>query len=363
VDPERGRIFFASTPSAPVKISFWYPSVGVLGGGAYPRGSGFDTVLTPIYAVAPGTATPTIAAAMAAPGFAGTGVIEVAGNLRYDASGLPATISVPAGGKLEILALGQALVLEGGVGAELVLDGFMIVGAGISIPAKMGSGPNGLQRVTLRHCTLVPGLALTRAGKPATPGAVSIAAQSVDTAIVLENCISGPIGADIGGQLRISDSIVDAGAAGNAAIAGASDSTRPAAALWIYNTTVRGGIATTLLALASNIICLGAVGAEQRQSGIVRFSYLGAAYNGPRQYSCARAVPPPLFRSWQVGAVDYARLSTSAPSAILTGADDGGQMGAYHGALDTPLEDGLRVRLTEFTPFGRESGVLHAINA
>jgi hypothetical protein len=372
VDPQRGRIAFAGPPAGAVQVSFWYPSVGLLGGGAYPRAAGFDVALRPRLTVGAAAPYATLAAALTAPGFAGAGAIEVAGNARHAAAGLPSAIGVPPGGKLEIraadgswpvLVLGQPLLLTGGVGAELVLDGFIIAGAGLQIPASVGGRPNGLQRLTLRHCTLVPGLGLTRAGAPASPGAPSVACASVGTVVVLDRCIAGPIGADVGGQLRISDSIVDAGGADRAAIAGSTDAAAPAAALWIYNSTVRGTIATSLLALASNLLCLGAVAAQQRQSGIVRFSYLGAGYTGPRQYSSAPAAPAPLFRSWQVGAADYARLSASAPAAILTGADDGGQIGAWHGALDTPIEDGLRVRLAEFTPFGRDSGVLHAHGA
>jgi hypothetical protein len=370
IDPERGRIAFAAAPAGPVKVTFWQPSAGLLGGGAYPREAGFDTALRPLLEVGDGAAFPTIAAALASPGFHGTGAIEVASNGRLAAATLPTTITVAVGAKLEIRAsdgdfplmlLGAPLVLQGGAGAELVLDGFAISGAGLQIPATVGATPNGLARVTLRHCTLIPGLALTRAGMPATPGAPSLTSASADTVLVLNNCITGPIVAAPGAQLRISDTIIDAGDPTDPAIAGPA-SVR-AGSLWIYNTTVRGGLAVSLLALASNTLFLGAITTGQRQSGIVRFSAVPPAYVGPRQYSCVGPSIEPIIQSWRLGHPEYARLSSATPAAILRGADDAGQIGAYHGARDAAIEDGVAVRLTENTRIGLASGVLYAQRA
>ena len=248
---------------------------------AYPRGAGFDAALVPRLEVGvevgAAAAYATLNAALAAPGLAGAGTIEVAGNGRLPAAGLPTVITAAAGrtlairaadGSWPVLQLAQTLLLEGGAGSEIVLDGFIIEGAGIAVPALVGTTQNGLQRLTLRHCTLVPGLGLTRAGAPVSPAALSVACASVNTVIVLESCITGPVGADAGGQLRISDCIIDAGAATATAIGGSSNRAAPGVALWIYNSTVRGGISTTALALASNLLCLGAVAAQQRQNGI-----------------------------------------------------------------------------------------------
>ena len=365
VDPERGRIAFAAAPAGAVKVAFWQPSVGVLGGGAYPRGAGFDAALKPLLEVGDAAPFATLAAALAAPSFAGKGTVEVAANARLPAASLPTSITAAAGGKLEIRAadgdfpvmlLGAPLVLDGGAGAELVLDGFALGGAGLQIPAT-----SGLARVTLRHCTLIPGFTLTRAGAPATAGAVSVTNASADTVLVLENCITGPVVAAAGAQLRISDCIIDAGDAAQPAIGGAGG-TR-AGSLWIYNSTVRGSVTMSLLALGSNTIFLGAVAAEQRQSGMARFSAIAATYTGPRQYSCAGPAVAPQFVSWRVGHPGYARLSPATSAAILRGADDGGQIGAYHGALDASIEDGVAVRLTENTRFGLSSGVLYAQRA
>jgi hypothetical protein len=83
VDPERGRIAFAAAPAGPVEVSFWYPAVGLLGGGAYSRVGGFDPALTPLVEIGAGA---TLAATLAASGFPGRGAVEIASNARLAAA-------------------------------------------------------------------------------------------------------------------------------------------------------------------------------------------------------------------------------------------------------------------------------------
>jgi hypothetical protein len=308
---------------------------------------------------------------LGAPGFTGSGIVEIPFNARLPVESLPATITVAAGQTLVIragdlfwptLMLGAVVELTGGPGSQLVLDGFLIEGAGLTIPAMAGSTANGLQRVTLRNCTLVPGLALARAGKPVSPGIPSITNAAPDTVLVLDRCVTGPIRAVAGSQLRISDTILDAADAASPVVAGLADPD-PCGGLWIYNATVRGAVRATTLALASNALFIGAVAAREVQSGIVRFSFLPDDFVGPRRYSCVDTSATPVFHSWQVGSADYGRLSASASPALLTGADDGGEIGAWHGARDSLIEDGMHVRLAEYTRFGLDSGVRHATGA
>ena len=365
LDPERGRIAFAAPPAAPVRVSYAYGAPGLLGGGPYERAKNFDLALQPLVRV-PADGPDLLSALGTQPAH---GAIEVAGNGRYAA---PPAIAVAANHLLElraangsrpVLDLSQTLVLTGGDSAELVIDGFLLVGAGLAIPAQAGRAPNGLARVTLRHCTLVPGLRLMPPGTPGTPSVTATAGCT----LVVQNCISGPLWIDPRGQLRISDSIVDAGGpAPLAAVAGA-DGAAAAAASWIYNTTVRGAVHAETLSLVSNTLFLDPVIAVRRQTGIVRFSFLPAGSVTPRRHNCAGPASGngqgPLFASFALGAAGYARLSASSAREILTGADDGGQMGAWHDALDTPAEDGLGVRLAEYLRFGLESGVIHVRDA
>ena len=367
LDPELGRIAFAAAPAGAVQVSYWYASLGLLGGGAYPRSAAFAAG-TPLE-VGAAAAYATLAQALAALPATGGAIIEVAGNGWAAAATLPAAITVAAGATLEIRAADESwpvldlpatLVLSGGPSATLVLDGFIIQGAGLSVPAEVNGAANGLTRLTLRNCTLVPGF------NAVTPGTgPSLASTSADTVIELIGCISGPILTDPGSQLRLTNCIIDAAATTAPALGGASVA-GPAGAVWLFNCTLRGSVAVSLLALASNCIFLGGIMASQRQNGILRFCCTPAGTTGPRQYSCVAADPDgmaPQFLSFQPGSVDYARLAQSNPAAILNGADDGGQIGAYHDALDTPLADGLSVRLAEYTPFSLQSGVFMARSA
>ena len=368
LDPERGRIAFAAPPAGPVRVSYAYGAPGLLGGGPYERQGGFNLALAPLARV-PADHPDLPSALGSGPA---QGAVEVAGNGRYAA---PASIDVAANHALEIRAangsrpvldLQQTLVLTGGADAELVLDGFLVLGAGLDVPATVGGGPNGLARLTLRNCTLVPGLRLLADGTPGAPGVPSVTAAAA-TVVVVQNCVCGPLWVDVRGQVRVSDSVIDAGGhAPLAAMAGA-DGTGPGAAAWIYNTTVRGRVHAETLPLVSNTLFLDPVAVERRQEGIVRFSFVPDGSSTPRRYSCtgpsAGNGQGPLFASFAVGTAGYARLAASSAREILAGADDGGQVGAWHGALDTPAEDGLAVRLAEYTGFGLESGVFHVHDA
>jgi hypothetical protein len=70
-------------------------------------------------------------------------------------------------------------------------------------------------------------------------------------------------------------------------------------------------------------------------------------------------VPQPLFFSLRYGAPGYAKLLTSTADAIRRGADDAGEMGAFHFLLAPMRETDLRVRIEEYLPVGLEFGVLY----
>ena len=59
-------------------------------------------------------------------------------------------------------SLGGELAISGGADAEVTLNGLLIAGGTLRVTGQ-------LRRLRLRHCTLVPGLALDGAGKPTSP--------------------------------------------------------------------------------------------------------------------------------------------------------------------------------------------------
>jgi hypothetical protein len=114
---------------------------------------------------------------------------------------------------------------------------------------------------------------------------------------------------------------------------------------------------------ASNSILLGKVTVERRQEGCVRFCYLPFDSESPRRYRCrpdnateASRVRP-RFESVSFGEPAYAQLTGATAPEIVTGADDEGEMGAWH-FVQAPLRlRNLRVALDEYLRFGLEAGV------
>ena len=69
--------------------------------------------------------------------------------------------------------------------------------------------------------------------------------------------------------------------------------------------------------------------------------------------------PQPLFYSIRYGDPGYAKLYASTDSTIRQGADDGGEMGAFHFVLAPLRETDLRVRLQEYMPVNLEFGIFY----
>ena len=114
---------------------------------------------------------------------------------------------------------------------------------------------------------------------------------------------------------------------------------------------------------ASNSILLGKVTVERRQEGCVRFCYLPFDSESPRRYRCQpedatqAARVRPRFESVSYGEPAYAQLDRACAPEIVTGADDEGEMGAWH-FVQAPLRlRNLRVALDEYLRFGLEAGV------
>jgi len=271
--------------------------------------------------------------------------VTLRGNIEVDGQGAPSGVNVPPAG-------------------QLFISGAWISGS-LSIVDEAAD-------VQLMDCTLVPGIALTQCGKPVMPGQPSIVASGAEVNLSLIRCISGPIGAFVGGTTRICSSIVDSGSRCGVAYA-APDFASEGAALHIEDCTVIGKVHVELIELASNTIFLArlarndswsaALWCSRRQAGCIRFCFLPATAITPQQFRC---VPPdptlegaflPQFVTLEYGCPSYAMLSGDTPMAVWTGADDGSQMGVYHLLQETEAVRNVQLRAPEFLPFGMEAGV------
>ena len=94
----------------------------------------------------------------------------------------------------------------------------------------------------------------------------------------------------------------------------------------------------------------------------MRFSFLPAGAKTPRRFECverAIAGPQPIFFALRYGRPGYLKLLPSTPDVVRRGADDGGEMGAFHFVLAPLRETDLRVRMQEYLPVGLEFGIIY----
>jgi len=171
--------------------------------------------------------------------------------------------------------------------------------------------------------------------------------------------------------VSVFDSIVDATAPTNVAYADV-DGVSGGGTLTLEGCTVIGKVHAVLLLLASNSIFWAgltaadtwatALIADRKQQGCVRFSFLPAKAKTPRRFECIErtiAGPQPIFFAFRYGSPGYLKLLTSTRDVVRRGADDGGEMGAFHFVLAPLRETDLRVRMEEYMPVGLEFGIIY----
>ncbi len=397
LDPVLGRLAFPENEPPPrrVHVSYNYGFSTEMGGGEYGRGTTFSKLARVIRV--PGD-QPTVQAAIAAllaqfPRLPG-GVIEiekpktVATSIYHELSG---TISIPAGKVIElrgadqhrpVIRLNGDLRITGNGDGQLLLNGLVITGGSLRVPAR-----GQLRLLRLTHCTVVPGPVQTPVTSPPSglnPAPQSLIVEAPDVSIELISSISGPIGAVDGAHVSIRNSIVDAGGESEVAYANvltfSSGSppgpTEPGAPLKVVNSTIIGKVNTLTMELASNAIFFAAllpgdlwpapVHAERLQAGCVRFSYVPPGSRLPRLFRCQPADVAdaarvrPIFTSLRYGDAGYCQLSTSCAVEIRQGADDQAEMGAFHDLYQPQREANLSASLSEFLRFGLEAGIFFA---
>jgi len=299
-------------------------------------------------------------------------------------------VNLPAGTTIELrgaqgawptLLLAGELAVSGAPSSSFVLNGLLVSSTAapghppvalVHVPLNAPDGsPNQLGSLTLNHCTLVPGWALKPDGHPIHAHAAALVARPSGVQVSLENSISGALRIAELAIASLTNTIVDATSTTHAAYS-APGGSGAGGALTLQGCTVIGKVHSTLLTLVTDSIVWAAVAAgdkwtapliaDRKQAGCVRFSYLPANSIAPRQFECVEqrpGIPQPLFFSLLYGDPAYCKLLTSTDSSIRRGADDGGEMGAFHFLLAPLRETDLRVRMQEYIPAGLEFGIIY----
>jgi hypothetical protein len=378
-DPERGRVLLGAASDGPLLATFHYGAVRAIGGGEYERTPEGDEAANQAV-VFGGTG---LQAAL--DGVAAGGRLAIGDSLRYDetpvfkvdgvlASGVPGIGVVVAARNpaRPLIAAGGEIVLAIGARGRLVIDGLVIGGGALRLAAAADDEP---RELVLRDCTLVPGLTLHTDGSAAVPGAPSLIVENPFAKVTLERCITGPLRIVGDAEVVLSNCIVDAGAAQNAAY-DADGAGAPGGVLTVTECTVVGKLHAKLLQLASDSIFFAALGdapgetwrapliAERRQQGCVRFCCLPAGAITPRRFHCVPdAAHPdvlPHFSSLRYGTPGYGQLRPVTDASIREGAHDGCEMGVLHALFQPQRETNLRIRLDEYLRFGLHAGFFYA---
>lgn len=401
IDPELGRIAFrpGQEPES-LEVTFRYGFSADMGGGEYERGATIEALLLPVDNVAMPAAVQD-----ALDNRVSGGAVQIDDSGRYEET---LSVNIDPSSRLELraandhrptLVLGSELVITGGADAEVTLNGLLISGNSLRVPAGTG-----LRRLSLRHCTLVPGVTLDIDGEPVQPGVASIVVEEPDVTLELDHCIVGGIRAVSGADVEINDSIVDANDPTGVALAGL-DGESAGAVLTVRDSTLIGKVHTRRMELASNVIFLAeladadtwtlAVRSTQKQDGCVRFSFVPESASVPRRFRCqpdlgiaeaveaALAANPgltdleqealaasvtagalarivPAFTELRYGQAEYGQLSGAGPIEIREGADDEAEMGAFHDLQQPQRLTNLHIRLDEYLRIGLEAGVFFA---
>lgn len=401
IDPVLGRMAFPENRPDPtrVHVTYRYGFSAEMGGGEYGREVSFVSSKAPVRV--PDDAATIQQALDQFP--TSDGVIEIKSN-DYFVETSTIIAGTIQGLKIElrgaekhhpIIVLSGDLMILGGDESEVTINGLLISGGRLRIPlTDVNGNRNKLRLLRLRHCTLVPGptpeIRVSESSPPiivpARPTAPRLFIESPNTIVEIEQSIVGGIRAVDGARVRIANSIVDATAQTEVAYAGLPDEVssppmpdtqvKAGAPLKVINSTIIGRVYTLMMELASNTIFLSEVKAgnewklpvhaERLQQGCVRFSYVPPSSRLPRLHRCQpvslgeAARVRPVFTSLRHGDAGYCQLSQDCAAEIRRGADDGAEMGAFHGLYEPQREANLRRSLDEYLRFGLEAGVFFA---
>ncbi|MGH8257636.1 MAG: hypothetical protein ACRET0_15645, partial [Steroidobacteraceae bacterium] len=418
IDPELGRI--ALPPAAAgaalpkVTVSYHYGFNADVGGGEYARGDSFlvqdeqfvfpfpDTAAVPRYT----TLQEALDFAKTQLGANGAVAVEITNSETYPQAGtLDLSVDVPTGCTIELrahnemrptLLLNSEISVFGAASSTFALNGLLIAAAPgmapadpapialVHVPVKRADGStNQLEALVISHCTLVPGWSVDTSGTPHFGTQPNLVAEPAGLTVTVNRSILGAIRAGEFVSVKAFDTVIDATDPANVAIAGL-DGIAGVGSLTLggletddpdeipHGCTVIGKVHAVLLSLVSDsILWAGLVKADswtagliadRKQEGCVRFSFLPAGAKTPRRYQCmerAIAGPQPIFFAFRYGNPGYMKLLSSTPDVVRRGADDGGEMGAFHFVLAPLRETDLRVRMTEYMPVGLEFGILY----
>ncbi len=270
-------------------------------------------------------------------------VIEIADSRFYPGE----TLTWPAAG-VETLAIRAArgtqpvLEIAGSLPGAAAYRHLDLTGLALTASAALTLTLPPAQRLEMNYCT-VRRADLTLA--------VSFDENTGVEVMHLTRSVLGPVTVGDPGQLVFADSILDAGPDGLADALVALDG-----ALQMDRCTVLGTMQVQRVDISDSIL-RHPVTVGERFDGCIRYSALAPGGETPRKHRVIRQ-PFPRFVTLDRRDPAYLRLARDTDAALLTGASDGGEVGAFNLARIEEIARAVRQRLSEHTPAGLRTGLI-----
>ncbi len=349
IDPERGRFMFPAgeLPTGTLSVDYRFGLSWSVGAGPFDRG----TLSIPTLTVAldrDAQHTSIQAAINAAPdGGATAVVIEILDSGTYVESLNIANRNFPGGLVIQASALQTPTIVKPAGPAfgmrvnnstlsALTLDGLTFTAGDWQLQGAIDA-------ITLNYCTL-------------TPASVSIAMVAATTELSLRSSICGPIALTVGaGSAMVSDSVLQHPLATVEQPQGQFVLDIANMALTLDRCTLVGDMSAASASVANSLL-YGDVSVADQAASCWRFSRLPAALHPPRAFRTTSATP--IFISLKYGDAGYCHLHPNTSSALRSGGEEGGEIGAFHQAGIAWRLQNLARRLSEYTPAGVTSFVL-----
>lgn len=407
VDPVLGRLTYPNGVShARTRVSFSYGFSGDVGGGPYDRRTslqaaqaaaapswndaeidwqiGVSSEIAPVANEIVSTIGDAVAAwNLRPPGTVGVITVMDSASYEENLTGATRTIRVPDESKLLIVAaswpevedplvpggvrrdvgrympdglrphLRGNVTIEGTSGGGPAAAGGLLMVDGLLVEGKVTVAPGDLGGLVLSNCMIAPG-----------QGGVAVVAGAPPPS--LNNHLYIQVRRSIVGRLRLADTVPGLAVVDSIVDAtkdpGTDAITARAAALDIQTSTILGRVIGRTLE-AGNSIFRERVTITRRQTGCVRFCYLPLASTTSRRYRCQPTDPAsahrvfPQFTSTVFGQAGYLQLAGHCPAAITEGAEDEGEMGAFHFLQAGRRVKNLAANLDLYLRFGMEAGI------
>ena len=187
------------------------------------------------------------------------------------------------------------LVIHGGPGRRLALEGLTVTGGEIEIDEAPGGASDAAPfHVTLRHCRLLCERNRDAIGRTPWRQGSSLCVRASRVALRIEHCITGPLGVACahgsGTTLHVQDSTLDGGHAAGLVITDGAHGAALIRASFLQSTVI-GVVQVQEVELAEDCVFLGPLLVARRSHGCLRQCYVAPGSRTPSRTLCHPQLP------------------------------------------------------------------------